>query len=217
MKVFVVTNCTATGNYTPSIFTSEEKAKGWIIELAAGLIRSCALKELPDISDEDLILWASKDDDAPGWTEISVSENKFFIKYGDENFNEVCLHELEIYEEQLSEAEPDNSKKTMYELYSYIEYFSDDKFNTIRELRKSKYDKEFKSGALSFEMSGTYDETTIFAYDTLEEIFNMFKDETETLSVRAEVGEGVDDWTEEELLQIKAKNFCKIYETKKGK
>ena len=122
MKIYVVTNCTAEGNYTPSIFTSEEKAKGWIIELAASIVRNCAKGILPDMPDEELLIWAVEDEDTPGWTEILFSNNEFFIEYGDEGFNKVCLHELELSEEQLSEA----ARNTLNEYFECAQNFDAD-------------------------------------------------------------------------------------------
>lgn len=96
------------------------------------------------------------------------------------------------------------TKKMMYEIYTYIEYLGDENFKKIQELRKAEYDNEFKSGSVSFEMNGTYDEETIVAYDTLEEVFDSFGDDISSSSVRFSTADGVVVWTEEELLKIKA-------------
>lgn len=122
MKVYVVTNCTAGGNYTPSIFTSEEKAKGWIVELAVNLIRDCAKKDLYFMSDDEVLSWAISVEEDERWAELNFNESRFFIEYEDENFNKVKLHELELSEEQLSEA----SRNTLNEYFECVQDFDAD-------------------------------------------------------------------------------------------
>lgn len=122
MKVYVVTNCTAGGNYTPSIFTSEEKAKGWIVELTVNLIRDCAKKDLYFMSDDEVLSWAISVEEDERWAELNFNESRFFIEYEDENFNKVKLHELELSEEQLSEA----SRNTLNEYFECVQDFDAD-------------------------------------------------------------------------------------------
>ena len=97
-----------------------------------------------------------------------------------------------------------SKSKTMYEIYTYIEHLGDgdENFKKIQELRKAEYDNEFKSGSVSFEMNGTYDEETIVAYDTLEEVLDFWGDDTSSLSVCFSTAGGEAVWTDEELLQI---------------
>lgn len=145
MKIYVVTNCTAEGNYTPSIFISEEKAKGWVVELAVNLIRSYSKRDLSNISDKDIIKWAFEDKDTPGWTLISICENEFFIGYGNELFNKVCLHELELElsEEQLKEVERNAINKYLECEQDFDSDFwkNPEHFNLYQEAMKEQLDK----------------------------------------------------------------------------
>ena len=90
-----------------------------------------------------------------------------------------------------------NETKSMYEIYTYIEYLGDDNFKKFQELRKAEYDNDFQSGSISFEMNGTYDEESIVAFNTLEEVFAFLGDDKSSLAVRTA------DFTEEELQRIK--------------
>lgn len=143
MKIYVVTNCTAEGNYTPSIFTSEEKARGWVVELAVNLIRNCAKKDLYFMSDEEVLNWAISVEEDERWAELNFNESKFFIEYEDENFNKVELHELEISEEQLSEA----TRNTLNEYFECAQNFDADfwkdpeHFRMYQESIKEQLDK----------------------------------------------------------------------------
>ena len=87
----------------------------------------------------------------------------------------------------------------MYEIYTYFEHFEDGNFKKFLELRKDEYDNNFQSGSVSFEMNGTYDEESIVAFNTLEEVFEFLGDDKSSLAVRAE------DLSEEELQRIKEK------------
>ena len=88
--------------------------------------------------------------------------------------------------------------KPMYEIYTYVEHFEDGNFKKFQELRKAEYDNDFQSGSISFEMNGTYDEESIVAFDTIEEVF-AFLGEENSLTVRTA------DFTEEEMERIKEK------------
>ena len=92
-----------------------------------------------------------------------------------------------------------NETKSMYEIYTYIEYLGDENFKKIQELRKAEYDNDFQSGSISFEMYGSHDEEIIVAFDTLEEVFEFLGDDKSSLTVRTA------DLTEEEMERIKEK------------
>ena len=91
-----------------------------------------------------------------------------------------------------------NKTKSMYEIYTYIEYFEDGNSKKFQNLRKDEYDNDFQSGSISFEMYGSHDEEIIVAFDTLEEVFEFLGEEN-SLTVRTA------DFTEEEMERIKEK------------
>ena len=98
--------------------------------------------------------------------------------------------------------------KIMYEIYTYIKYLEeDDDFYTFQELRKAEYDNEYKSGSVTFELSGPSDEECVVVFDTLEEVFDFITDET-SLSILSIDEKNVcstehfKNWTAEELLKI---------------
>lgn len=129
--------------------------------------------------------------------------------------------------------ELEEKMKIMYEIYTYVKYLEeDDDFYTFQELRKAEYDNEYKSGSVTFELSGPSDEESVVVFDTLEEVFDFITDET-SLSVCFATESGIVDidgktvcsaerfksWTAEELLkmeelagkyEIEIKNMQKI-------
>lgn len=125
---------------------------------------------------------------------------------------EISVRKL-VNGEVLSEEKMNLSKqladmKEMYELYKYIKYIEEkDDFNVFQELRKAEYDNEYKSGSVTFELSGPSDEECVVVFDTLEEVFDYIIDET-SLSILSIDEKNVcsterfKTWTAEELLKI---------------
>lgn len=104
MKIYIVTNTTPTGNYTPSIFTKATKAYKWMKELAVENIKAAYEDELKEEFED---LYGSDDLEFEGSEEailefadenlddVKIYTDEIDIYYGDDSFNIIQLFEVE--------------------------------------------------------------------------------------------------------------------------
>lgn len=98
---YIVTNCTPTGNYTPSIFENKEDAVQWMKECSAENIKAAFDSDLEEEFGEEIY---NEDFDVDGNIErileyakenldVEISENKIEIYYADDSYNILQLFE----------------------------------------------------------------------------------------------------------------------------
>lgn len=102
MKIYIITNTTQIGNYTPSVFTKKENAVQWLKELAVENIKSAYEDELKEGFGEDdfdvngnierILEYASENLD------VEISDSKIEIYYADDSYNILQLFEVETEE-----------------------------------------------------------------------------------------------------------------------
>ena len=90
--MYIITNTTAVGEYTPSKANSLEEAKAWMLECTADNIRACQEDELPreDMTDEEVIEWAEDNLD-----EFKFTETSSYIEYDDGSYNSMNIYNLD--------------------------------------------------------------------------------------------------------------------------
>ena len=101
MKIYVVTNTTPIGSYTPSVFTKKENAVQWRKECAADNIYSAYEDELKEGFDdleferstEAILEFADRELD-----EVEIHSNEIDIYYADDSYNILQLFEVETEE-----------------------------------------------------------------------------------------------------------------------
>ena len=99
--MFIITNCTASGNYTPSKAETYEEAYAWMVECTAENIRNAYKYEFdgdtePDsiwkLSDKEVIAWAKENADMYAF---NITDNFSYVEYSDGNFNEMQIFDLD--------------------------------------------------------------------------------------------------------------------------
>ena len=90
--MFIVTNFTDTGEYTPSKLNTMEEATNWLYECTANNIRSWKGEKLPrtDMSNEEVLEWANDNLDGFEYDEYGTH-----IEYGDGAFQEMNVYDLD--------------------------------------------------------------------------------------------------------------------------
>lgn len=83
-ELYIVTNCTMTGNYTPSLFDTLEDAKQWMYELTALNLSECV--NIPKgLSYKEMCEWY-KNNPKPH-IDFDMHEDMTSIYYPDTNYN----------------------------------------------------------------------------------------------------------------------------------
>ena len=98
--MFIITNCTQEGNYTPSKADTYEEAYAWMVECTAENIRAGYGHDIEDetgisandMSDSDIIDWAEENMDG---YDFSMDKFNSTIVYTDGNFNEMKIFNLD--------------------------------------------------------------------------------------------------------------------------
>ena len=95
--MFIITNTTCGGEYTPSKAETFEEAKAWLFECTARNI--CAWKasdypELNDMSDEEVLKWAEEQSEE-GEIDFCFSDNSSEIYYDDDSYNIMNIYDLD--------------------------------------------------------------------------------------------------------------------------
>ena len=92
--MYIITNTTATGEYTPSKANTLEEAKAWLLECTAYNIRAWQGDELPsvDMTDEEVIEWAK---DNLVESEFKFTEDSSYIEYDDGSYNRMQIYNLD--------------------------------------------------------------------------------------------------------------------------
>lgn len=105
--MYIVTNATVEGNYTPSIFKSFNEAQKWMIECAASNILRAFSKELDNVIYSDVKDLERRTKDkyeearnilsfaALNIDGVKIQKDKIVIDYSDGNFNILELFEVE--------------------------------------------------------------------------------------------------------------------------
>lgn len=97
--MFIITNCTDRGNYTPSKADTYEDAYIWMVECTAENIKMAYSHDIeeetgkkPDeLSVDDVIDWAEYNLD--GYI-FSIDNEKSYVEYSDGSFNEMKIFDL---------------------------------------------------------------------------------------------------------------------------
>lgn len=97
--MFIITNCTDSGNYTPSKADTYKDAFAWMVECTADNIRSAyhyeieedTGKSVDELSVDDIIDWAK--DNLDGYI-FDIDDEKSYIEYSDGSFNEMKIFDL---------------------------------------------------------------------------------------------------------------------------
>ena len=97
--MFIITNCTDTGNYTPSKADTYEDAYAWMVECTAENIKKAygydieeeTGKKPDELSVDDVIDWA--EDNLDGYI-FSIDDEKSYVEYSDGSFNEMKIFDL---------------------------------------------------------------------------------------------------------------------------
>lgn len=91
-KLYIVTNAISGGEYTPTLCSSFDEAKDWLIECTANNIRSWMggkYKILFNMSNIDVIEWGEKN-----LPDFEFSEKGSKIYYGDDDYNIMNIYEV---------------------------------------------------------------------------------------------------------------------------
>lgn len=91
--MYIVTNCTPQGNYTPVVTETLEEAKAWMVECTAGNIRAAygnGRTDLFTMTDEEVLAWAEENADC------NIYDEQTEIYYGDDAFNIMEIFEVEV-------------------------------------------------------------------------------------------------------------------------
>lgn len=89
--MFIVTNCTPKGNYTPSIFKTIKEAYDWMLECTANNIKQSTDHEFYGLSNNDVCRWGCKHMD------VKIAIGRTEIYYGDDSYNIMEIFEIEEY------------------------------------------------------------------------------------------------------------------------
>lgn len=93
-KLYVVTNRTNDGVYTPSLFTDLDSAKQWILECTVDNLKG-AYNCLLGKDDNDIIEWA-KNKAADGTLDFEFIDTESYIGYTDGSCNHMQLFEYDM-------------------------------------------------------------------------------------------------------------------------
>lgn len=88
--MFIVTNCTPTGNYKPSLFNDLESAIDWLYKCTANNIKSFIAHDLNDMNDLEVCLWGEVNLDV----KIGISRTE--INYGGDSYNIMEIFEVNV-------------------------------------------------------------------------------------------------------------------------
>lgn len=91
--MYIVTNCTPQGNYTPVVTNTLKEAEVWMVECTANNIRNAfedEYEELNEMSDADVLVWAKKNG------EFYIYKDKTEIYYDDGAYNIMEIFEVEV-------------------------------------------------------------------------------------------------------------------------
>ena len=84
-ELYIVTNCTMTGNYTPSLFNTLEDAKQWMYECTA--LNLNEYEDIPEgLSYKEMCEWC-KNNNTDLLTDFDMYEDMTSIYYPDTNYN----------------------------------------------------------------------------------------------------------------------------------
>lgn len=91
-NLYIITNTTSSGNYTPSIANSLESAMSWMYKCTADNIRNFKQDEYPELktmSNIDVCLWAEEN-----LPDIEIEDFQTYIGYSDGNYNCMQIFKL---------------------------------------------------------------------------------------------------------------------------
>lgn len=88
--MFIVTNCTPTGNYKPSIFNDLESATNWMHECTANNIKAVTDHCLKNMSNKDICLWSES------YMNAKISIGRTEIYYDDDSYNIMEIFEVNV-------------------------------------------------------------------------------------------------------------------------
>ena len=93
--MFIVTNATPVGNYTPSVFTNFEDAQSWMYECTASNLRTCCNNIPKDLEEDDKATceWCAMNIES---MDIEVMDDETSIYYSDDSFNIMEIFEVEL-------------------------------------------------------------------------------------------------------------------------
>ena len=93
--MYIVTNCTPTGNYTPSIFVHKKDAVDWIHECTAGNIKAIVNdKDFSNMSNLEICEWGRDH------LNVELSELRTAVHYVDYSYN--IMEIFEVKEDQIN-------------------------------------------------------------------------------------------------------------------
>ena len=95
--MFIITNTTNGGEYTPSKANTLEEARAWLFECTANNIRAwkgCEYPELDNMTDEKVIDWG-KEKAKEGEIDFSFSKDSSEIYYDDDSYNIMNIYDLD--------------------------------------------------------------------------------------------------------------------------
>lgn len=93
--MFIVTNATPNGNYTPSVFAKREDAENWMYECTADNLRTL-IDNIPNELEEDdkaTCEWCMLNVED---VDIEITDNRTQIYYSDDSFNIMEIFEVKL-------------------------------------------------------------------------------------------------------------------------
>ena len=94
--MFIITNTTCGGEYTPSKANTFEEAKAWLFECTANNIRAwkgIVYPELNDMSNEEVLKWAEEQSEN-GEIDFYFSGDSSEIHYDNNSYNIMNIYDL---------------------------------------------------------------------------------------------------------------------------
>ena len=91
--MYIITNTTMGGEYTPSKAKTLEEAQKWLYECTANNIRAwkdACFPELKNMSDKDVIVWAEKN-----LNNFKFNNNSSEIYYDNDSYNIMNIYNLD--------------------------------------------------------------------------------------------------------------------------
>lgn len=91
--LYIITNRTESIEYTPTVVKTKKEAIEWLYECTAANIKSCYHeKNIPweKMSNKEIIIWGQEN-----ISEFEISENKSYLPYSDESWQEMNIYEIE--------------------------------------------------------------------------------------------------------------------------
>ena len=91
--MFIVTNATPTGNYTPSVFTNFEDAQYWMYQCTADNLRNCGISYPEELEEDDKAIceWFTMNIES---IDVEVTDKAAHIYYSDDSFNIMEIFEV---------------------------------------------------------------------------------------------------------------------------